>query len=204
MLHRMRHDFSSAQIPGGFSWLNEPHAVAFERGLVVTTKAGTDFWQRTHYGFRRDDGHALLAATSDDFSLETWVEYSPRAKYDQCGLMVRLDAENWIKASVEYEDANLSRLGCVVTNLGFSDWSTQDVASAVRAIGHRISRRGSDFLVEWSSDGDHWHQSRVAHLHGLPPGGEAQIGIYACSPLGDRFECRFAYVDIRDGDWPTE
>ncbi len=91
-----------------------------------------------------------------------------------------------------------------MTNLGFSDWSTQDISSAVRAIGHRISRRGSDFLVEWSSDGAAWHQSRVTHLHALAPGGEAQIGIYACSPLGDRFECRFAYVEIGDSAWPTE
>ncbi len=199
----MRHDFSTAQIPGEFSWLHQPHAVAFERGLVVTTRAGTDFWQRTHYGFRRDDGHALLASRSGDFSLETRVEFSPRAQYDQCGLMVRLDAENWIKASVEYEDASLSRLGSVVTNLGYSDWSTQDIPSTVRAIGHRISRRGSDFLIEWST-GEDWHQSRVAHLHALAPGGEAQIGIYACSPLGDRFECRFDYLDVGDSVWPAE
>jgi uncharacterized protein len=198
----MRLDFSRAAIPAGFSWLHDPHEVAFDRGLAVTTRAQTDFWQRTHYGFRRDDGHALLTARSDDLAVETRVEFSPRARYDQCGLMVRLDAENWIKASVEYEDEALSRLGCVVTNLGYSDWSTQDLSSSVRSIGHRISRRGSDFLVEWSGDGATWHQSRVAHLHALAPGGEVQVGLYACSPVGDRFECRFLYLDLGDCTWP--
>ncbi len=195
-----RYDLSTAPIPDGFFWLNEPQAVRFECGLEVTTKANTDFWQRTHYGFRRDDGHCLLTPRSGDFALETAVEFSPRTRYDQCGLMVRVDAENWLKASVEYEDAELSRLGSVVTNLGFSDWATQDISSSVRVLRHRVSRRGSDFLIEWSADGD-WHQVRVAHLHSLPEQGEVQIGIYACSPIGDRFECRFAYVDVGDSGW---
>lgn len=195
-----RHDLSTAPIPDGFFWLNEPQAVRFERGLEVTTRAKTDFWQRTHYGFRRDDGHCLLTQRAGDFTLETAVEFSPRTKYDQCGLMVRVDADNWLKASVEYEDAELSRLGSVVTNLGFSDWATQDISSAVRSLRHRVSRRGSDFLVEWSDGGD-WHQTRVAHLHALPEKAEAQIGIYACSPIGDRFQCRFAYVDIAESGW---
>ena len=198
----MRHDFTSQRLPGGFSWLNEPQAVAFAGGLAITTKPRTDFWQRTHYGFRRDDGHCLLTGHAGDFSLETRVEFSPRTQYDQCGLMVRLDAENWIKASVEYEDAELSRLGSVVTSLGFSDWATQDVSSTVRSLCHRISRTGSDFLLEWSADGHQWHQTRVAHLHALVAGGEElQIGVYACSPLGDAFQCRFAYLDVGESRW---
>ena len=197
----MRHDFTTERIPDGFSWLNEPPAFGFERGLVMTTRAGTDFWQRTHYGFRRDDGHCLLVRRPGDFSLETMVESSPRTRYDQCGLMVRLDGENWIKASVEYEDPQLSRLGSVVTNLGFSDWATQDIPSSVRSLCHRISRRGCDFLIEWSADGGDWRQMRIAHLHALGAGADVQIGIYACSPSGGPFQCRFAYVDVADSRW---
>ena len=197
----MRHDFTAQRIPAGFAWLNPPPAFAFERGLVVTTRAGTDFWQRTHYGFRRDDGHCLLARRSGDFSLETMVESSPRTRYDQCGLMVRLDGENWIKASAEYEDPQLSRLGSVVTNVGFSDWATQDISPAVRSLGHRISRRGCDFLIEWSANGDQWRQMRIAHLHALAAGSELEIGIYACSPSGGSFKARFAYIDIADNRW---
>ncbi|HYU14551.1 MAG TPA: DUF1349 domain-containing protein [Candidatus Acidoferrum sp.] len=199
----MHHDFTPERIPDGFAWFNEPQAFGFERGLglAMTARAGTDFWQRTHYGFRRDDGHCLLTTRTGDFSLETGVESSPRARYDQCGLMVRFDGENWIKSSVEYEDPQTSRLGSVVTNLGFSDWATQDISSSVRSLWHRVSRRGSDFLVEWSPDGRDWRQMRIAHLHALGADSELQVGIYACSPLGDGFACRFAYIDIGESRW---
>ena len=197
----MRHDFTDGRLPDRFVWFNEPPAVGFERGLVVTTRAGTDFWQRTHYGFRHDDGHALLISSSDDFTLETRVEFAPRARYDQCGLLVRVDGENWIKSSVEYEDGELSRLGSVVTNLGFSDWATLDIPSAVRAMSHRISRLGSDFLLEWSAGGDQWRQMRIAHLHAASAGSGVMIGLYACSPVGDGFECRFTYVEMTGSRW---
>ncbi len=201
----MRHDFTEEQrIPDGFAWFNQPAAVGFERGLAVTTRAGTDFWQRTHYGFRRDDGHFLRTSRSGDFALETRVEFDPRAKYDQCGLMVRVDGESWIKSSVEYEDTQLSRLGSVVTNLGFSDWATQDVSSSVRSMSHRISRSGSDFLIEWSTDGDEWRQMRIAHLHAASAGSALTIGLYACSPVGGGFKCRFTYVEITGSRWRPE
>jgi hypothetical protein len=200
----MHYEFGDERIPDGFFWFNPPPELGFERGLVVTTAARTDFWQRTHYGFRRDDGHCLLTRRAGDFALETRVEFEPRTRFDQGGLMVRFDGDSWIKSSVEYEDARLSRLGSVVTNLGYSDWATQDISSAVRSVGHRISRRGCDFMLEWSSDGEAWHQMRVAHLHALAPDAEIDIGIYACSPLGDRFRCRFAYLDIGECGWREE
>jgi regulation of enolase protein 1 (concanavalin A-like superfamily) len=195
-----RTDFTSERIPDGFVWLNEPARVAFDRGLVVTTKPDTDFWQRTHYGFRRDDGHCLLTPRTGDFALTTSAEITPRARYDQCGLMVRVDAENWIKASVEYENPRISRLGSVVTNLGYSDWATQDIATEAGVHCYRIQRRGSDFLVEHSRPGQDWRQMRIAHLHTV--GAEVLIGIYACSPEGGDLQCRFTSLDIGDTDWP--
>ena len=37
-------------------------------GLHVVTGARTDFWQRTHYGFRRDDGHVYHLVVAGDFN----------------------------------------------------------------------------------------------------------------------------------------
>ena len=183
------------------AWLNPPPEVRYGGGLTVVTGARTDFWQRTHYGFRRDDGHVLHARVPGDFTLETRVHWTPRAQYDQCGLMVRAGPESWLKCSVEYEDERHGRLGSVVTNLGWSDWATQDVGPEVRAMSYRVSRRGDDFLVECAADGADWRQLRVAHLHGCPA--ELLAGAYACSPVGERFTCTFEHLELRDCGWKS-
>ena len=105
------YDFKSAQIPDGFYWLNEPKKYFFEQGLNLVTKEKTDFWQTTHCGFKRDNGHCLLTKARGDFSIKTQTEFNPESRYDQCGLIARIDSENWIKCSVEYENSELSRLG---------------------------------------------------------------------------------------------
>jgi regulation of enolase protein 1 (concanavalin A-like superfamily) len=191
--------FLTPYLPQGFYWFNEPTVFRLGNGLEIVTDEKTDFWQRTHYGFRRDDGHCLLTALTGDFSILTRVEFRPQAQYDQCGLIVRVDAENWIKTSTEYEDETVSRLGSVVTNLGYSDWATQDVPSAQQERWYRISKRGSDFLIESSSDGLEWLQMRIAHLHEMAAG--LAVGVYACSPIGRAFWCRFSALEISENAW---
>jgi regulation of enolase protein 1 (concanavalin A-like superfamily) len=139
--------FLQPSLPQDFYWFNEPRRYQLGNGLEIFTDEKTDFWQRTHYGFQRDDGHCLFVQQTGDFSLMTQVEFHPREKYDQCGLMVRIDSQNWIKVSTEYESETISRLGSVVTNLGYSDWATQDVLSNQHAISYRIHKRGNDFLL---------------------------------------------------------
>ena len=194
--------FLGASIPDGWAWFNEPARFKVGAGLEIWTDAETDFWQRTHYGFRRDSGHCLLTRLEGDFCLTTCVEFRPETQYDQCGLMVRVDAENWIKASTEYEGAAPSRLGSVVTNLGYSDWATQDVPSKDRVMWYRMSRSGMDYLLEHSYDGERWQQLRVTHLH--RGGGEVAAGVYACSPIGKDFWCRFRMLEISESEWTYE
>jgi regulation of enolase protein 1 (concanavalin A-like superfamily) len=198
---RLVTEFLGSAIPEPFHWFNEPARFEVGEGLEIWTDAETDFWQRTHYGFRRDDGHCLLARMEGDFCLTTCVEYRPVAQYDQCGLMVRVDAENWIKVSTEYEDEGTSRLGSVVTNLGYSDWATQDISSARRVMWYRASRNGMDFFLEHSYDGEAWQQLRVTHLH--KGDGAVEAGVYACSPVGADFWCRFRRLQIGENRWTT-
>jgi len=127
------------------------------------------------------------------------VEFKPHTQYDQCGLIVRADSENWIKTSTEFEDNHHSRLGSVVTNLGYSDWATQDISSTHTTMHYRISKNGADFLIEHSFDGITWRQLRIAHLHTLPE--TLAIGVYACSPIGKDFWCRFKFIEIGENTW---
>ena len=191
--------FLGSDLPEGFYWFNEPGRYRLGNGLEIFTDEKTDFWQRTHYGFRRDDGHCLLTKQSGDFSLAAQVEFDPREKYDQCGLIVRIDSQNWIKVSTEFESERVSRLGSVVTNLGYSDWATQDVPSDNRVMWYRISKRGPDFLLENSLDGQSWLQMRITHLH--QPAEQYEIGVYACSPIGKDFRCCFKILEVSDNHW---
>lgn len=191
-------DFSSS-LPDNFSWLNPPAHFQVSSGLHITTDPGTDFWQRTHYGFRNDNGHALLGSFSGDFSIQTHVRFQPQNRYDQCGLLVRLDEQNWIKLSLEYETAELSMLGSVVTNLGYSDWATTEVDSAAQEMWYRISKNGADFFLQASSDGQAWQQLRITHL--LAPFDAIQAGPYACSPRDGSFNCTFTSLVIADNQW---
>lgn len=196
---QMVEKFLKRSIPESFYWFNEPAKVQMGAGLEIFTDEKTDFWQNTHYEFQRDNGHCLLTRLSGDFRVLTQVEFHPQQKYDQCGLIVRIDPKNWIKVSTEYESEECSRLGSVVTNLGYSDWATQDIASSYREMWYRISKNGSDFLLENSYDGRQWRQLRVTHLHQMSE--QIEVGVYACSPLGKEFWCRFKWLEISENEW---
>lgn len=194
--------FQQDALPSNWFWHNEPPYYGIGNGLEITTGENTDLWQNTYYGFKKDNGHCLLTRLPEEFSISTHVSYQPCNQYDQCGLIVRIDSENWIKMCTEYEDAEASRLGSVVTNFGFSDWATQDVASSHTEMWYRIQRRGKDFLLEHSQDGQAWRQMRIAHLHKETP--HYAVGVYACSPTGNDFQCNFKKIEICESLWKTK
>jgi regulation of enolase protein 1 (concanavalin A-like superfamily) len=106
-------------------WLNEPARWFGDLdGLTVAAEAGTDFWRTTHYGYVRDSGHFAYEELGSEIALRFRGEWA--AQYDQAGLMLRVDDENWIKAGIERADGR-EWLSVVVTR-GLSDWSQQPAA----------------------------------------------------------------------------
>ena len=191
--------FLSPALDPRLGWTNPPPDWSIgQEGLKLATAAGTDFWQGTHYGFRVDNGHVLALPVAGDFVMETVVRGTPVHQYDQSGLMVRLGPSAWIKTSVEFETAEHSRLGAVVTNAGWSDWSTQDVATRPGgSIGFRIRRVGADYTVEAAPEGeDRWVQLRIARLHADDGTRPVTAGLYACSPKAAGYEAQFAHLRI--------
>ncbi|MDR3210334.1 MAG: DUF1349 domain-containing protein [Planctomycetota bacterium] len=184
-------------------WFNPPQQ--YQKGedwLTLTTDPETDFWQRTHYGFQRHNGHAFLRPLLPDFSFSLCTDFVPVGLYDQCGVMILVDADNWVKAAIEYDNPAYSRLGSVVTNLGYSDWATTDVSSDIRRMYYRLSRKGQDFLLETSADGDTFQQLRIFHLHADLA--QAKFGLYACSPGEETFSVRFSGLKLEPSRWTDE
>lgn len=189
---------------GNYSWLNPPDIYHIsDNELSLTTQPNTDFWQRTHYGFQNDNGHLFAFLTAQlTFTYALQARYAPQGKYDQAGIMVYIDAENWFKASVEYENEAISRLGSVVTNQGFSDWATTDITSVPEIdIHYRLSRRSHDFLIEQSSDGGTYQQLRIFHL--LKADVAIRLGMYACSPQNSSFKAAFSNIQFGACVWES-
>ncbi|EJL6400807.1 hypothetical protein ATY35_17040 [Vibrio cidicii] len=196
-------------------WIYQPKVSEVSaQSVSITTESATDFWQRSYYGFRNDNAPALLIESHDNFTFTTKVSFGYKAQFDQCGLIIYLDSENWFKASIEYENSEFSRLGSVVTNLGYSDWATSDIPLP-NVIWYRLSRRGPDFLIESSLDGIIFKQMRIFHLHKLgettvemgkcnpplPATSVVSFGVYACSPLDSSFTARFTDMSLEPCKW---
>ncbi|MEU1619302.1 DUF1349 domain-containing protein [Streptomyces sp. NPDC005722] len=176
------------------TWLNAPqHAEADGSGLLVTTRDRSDFWRTTGYGFVRDDGHALLAAFPADSSVEVTFRADFDTLYDQAGLMIRVDAETWIKAGIEMSDG-VPHLGAVVTR-GVSDWSLAPVPDwAGRSVTVRASRSGDAVTIRARRDDGPW---RLVRLAPLDPDAAAGAGPFCCSP--ERAGMRVAFTGFTRG-----
>ena len=184
------------------TWTREPQQwEATADALQITTQPGTDLWQRTYYHFRNDNAPALQLQTSEPyFSFTVCTDFTQaHHRFDQCGVVMYLDSENWIKGSVEYENEQFQHLGSVVTNLGYSDWATTEIPANVKSMWYRFSRRQDDYCVECSQDGERFSQMRICHMH--KGGGKIRFGIYACSPENSSFKAVFSGMALTECKW---
>lgn len=182
-------------------WIRAPKNYKISKDKIeIFTEPKTDLWQRTYYGFRNDNAPVLQLVTDEKyFSFTVKASYDYKRRFDQCGVVVYLDGENWLKASVEYENGTMQRLGSVVTNHGYSDWATVDVDASVNTVWYRLSRREYDYCIECSYDGVNFKQMRICHLS--EGGGEIRFGVYACSPEQSSFKAEFTELELTECKW---
>ena len=185
-----------------FKWTREPLDYKIENGRAeIITKQHTDLWQRTYYHFQNDNAPVFQMETEEKyFSFVVKTEFAEGChRFDQCGIVMYLDSENWLKASVEYENEEYQHLGSVVTNGGYSDWATTVIDASVKSMWYRFSRRENDYCVECSADGIHFNQMRICHMQ--KGSGKIQFGIYACSPEESSFKAIFTDMQMLECQW---
>ena len=182
-------------------WTREPKEYYIdEEKIEIVTEPHTDLWQRTYYHFRNDNAPLLQMDTDEKFfSFTVRTEFDSKNRFDQCGIIMYLDSENWLKASIEYENESLGHLGSVVTNNGYSDWATTEIDASVKSMWYRLSRRDDDYCIECSQDGVIFKQMRVCHIWN--GGGVISFGIYACSPEDSSFKAVFTDFEISECRW---
>ena len=179
------------------TWLNPPMAARQDGSdLVVTTRANTDFWRTTGYGFVHDNGHALLTGFPAGSAVEVTFVAEFERLFDQAGLMVRVDETTWIKAGIELSDGQ-PQLGAVVTH-GQSDWSMAPVPDwAGQPVTLRASRTGDAVTIRARRGTEPWRMVRLAPLS---PDAAATAGPFCCSPEREGLNVRFTSFVIGPAD----
>ncbi len=183
-------------------WTHEPpHFVITPERIEIETVPHTDLWQRTYYHFRNDNAPVLQMTTEEQyFSFVVKTDFaSSHHRFDQCGVVLYLDSENWLKGSIEYENERFQHLGSVVTSQGYSDWATTEIPATIKSMWYRLSRRADDFRIECSEDGKGFKQMRVCHLHKAT--GAVSFGVYACSPEDSSFKAVFTNMELLPCQW---
>jgi len=182
-------------------WTRLPRDYIIEEDRIrIVTAPHTDLWQRTYYHFRNDNAPVLQLETEEKFfSFTVRTAFESHHRFDQCGVVMYLDSENWLKSSIEYENEEFQHLGSVVTNLGYSDWATTAIDASIKSMWYRLSRREDDYCLECSEDGVTFSQMRVCHMH--KGGGKIRFGVYACSPEDSSFRATFTDMAITECRW---
>lgn len=127
-------------IIGKMQWFNEPEQWEVkDNSLTMTVTPQTDYWRISHYGFTVDDAPFLYSLQGGEFEVKVKISGDYKVRFDQSGLMLRLDHKNYIKAGIEFVDGKYN-LSTVVTH-HTSDWSVITLDKPVPFVWIKAVRR---------------------------------------------------------------
>jgi regulation of enolase protein 1 (concanavalin A-like superfamily) len=175
------------------TWMNEPASskIAGEQ-IVVRSRAKTDFWQKTFDGYVADNGHFYHLSVPGDFTFTACVNGMYATLYDQAGLMVRVDSENWMRCGTEFIDGK--RFASVVFTRTYSDGSTMPDLSETEPIWWRIIRKKDSIETLCSLNGVQFTSARMGYF---PPSRPVEVGIMCAAPSGPGFEATFKDLKLQ-------
>lgn len=180
-----------------FEWYNEPKNVNFGgHEMTVAAWECTDFWQSKQHGFSKDDGHFFFIPKAGDFTCIIKWHFDTAEHFNQCGMMLRSDAENWFKASIMCESKINQELGSCLTIDGISDWAGVSISEPVTQLWYKIVRRGNDYVAFYSFNGENFIRLRQFYLS--PKSEKVAVGAYICSPQNGGFEAVLDEINLID------
>ena len=184
---------SQAQSLEKMQWFNEPAQWTIQdHVLSMQVTPQSDYWRISHYGFTVDDAPFLYTLRGGEFEVKVKVSGDYRTRYDQAGLMLRIDHENYIKAGIEFVDGKYN-LSAVVTH-HTSDWSIIPLEKPVPFVWIKAVRRLDAIEIFYSFDDQEYTLMRKAWMQDNHP---IMVGLMGASPDGQGFEARFEHFSIQ-------
>ena len=174
-------------------WFNEPEQWEIKNNsLSMFVTPQSDYWRISHYGFTVDDAPFYYATYGGEFEAKVKITGAYKARFDQAGLMIRIDEENYIKAGIEYVDGKYN-LSTVVTHKT-SDWSVISLDKPIPYSGIKAVRRLDAIEIFYSFDDETYVMMRNAWMQDNTP---VQIGMMAACPDGNGFNVSFEQFKVK-------
>ena len=184
---------ASAQSLDKMQWFNEPTMWEIKNNsLTMNVTPQSDYWRISHYGFTVDDAPFLYTLRGGEFEVKVKVTGDYTARFDQAGLMLRIDHENYIKAGIEFVDGKYN-LSTVETH-HTSDWSIIALDRPVPFVWIKAVRRLDAIEVFYSFDDVTYTLMRNAWM---PDNHPIMVGVMAACPDGNGFKARFDNFSIK-------
>ena len=184
---------ASAQSLDKMQWFNEPTKWEIKNNsLTMNVTPQSDYWRISHYGFTVDDAPFLYTLSGGEFEVKVKVTGDYTARFDQAGLMLRIDHDNYIKAGIEFVDGKYN-LSTVVTH-HTSDWSIIALDRPVPFVWIKAVRRLDAIEVFYSFDDVTYTLMRNAWM---PDNHPIMVGVMAACPDGNGFKARFDNFSIK-------
>jgi regulation of enolase protein 1 (concanavalin A-like superfamily) len=176
------------------NWLNEPEIWNIkDQTLTMIANPKSDFWCKTHYGYSFDSGSFYYTKCQAEFEVTVKITGDYKTQYDQMGLMLRIDENNWIKTGIEFVN-NQINISAVVTH-DYSDWSMIKLDYYPKSIWIKAIRRSDAIEVYYSLDNKTFTMMRLAYFQEGKP---CLVGVMAASPKGNGFKALFEDFIITD------
>ena len=184
---------ASAQTLENMQWFNEPETWEVKNGkLTMEVTPQSDYWRISHYGFTVDDAPFIYTVRGGEFEVKVKISGDYKVRFDQAGLMLRIDKENYIKAGIEYVDGKYN-LSTVVTHTT-SDWSVIELAEPVEYVWIKAVRRLDAVEIFYSFDDVKYTMMRNCWLQDNTP---VMVGMMAACPDGNGFKATFENFKIK-------
>jgi len=186
-------DEINAQSLEKMQWYNEPEKWQVkDNKLIMQVTPKSDYWRISHYGFTVDDAPFYYSTYGGEFEAKVKLIGDYKVRFDQMGLMIRIDQKNYIKTGVEFVDGKFN-ISTVVTNQK-SDWSVTPLDKAPPFIWIKAIRRLDAVEIYYSLDDKNYIMTRNAPLQDNSP---VMIGLMAACPDGNGFEARFENFSVK-------
>lgn len=184
---------AGAQTLEKMNWFNEPEKWEISSGtLTMDVTPHSDYWRISHYGFTVDDAPFYYAEYGGEFEAKVKISGDYKVRFDQAGMMIRLDHENYIKTGIEFVDGRYN-LSTVVTH-HTSDWSVIALDRPVDAIWIKAVRRLDAVEIFYSFGDKEYTMMRNAWIEACHP---VKIGMFAACPDGDGFKATFSNFTVK-------